>query len=285
MFTAVKVFNNNVVLVRGSEDETEQVVIGSGIGFGVKAGQQVDSSRIERVYVLDAAASRSQLESFLAEMPYETVIAVSKAIQVAEESLGRKLGRSLPVALLDHVSFALERAQRGLVLPPVVMPELTVMFPDEWAAAKAMHSSLVRSLGVELPPDDALYLAMHILNATRDEYDQNAGVLFRRTQHIVDLTEKFLGIVFDESSLDYARYVLHVKFFLQRVAMAKQLRKNDGVFFEFARENYPRAYQCAKQIATYVVTETDTQPTDEEMLYLIVHIERLAQVPATKPGS
>ncbi len=278
-----KVFNNNVVLASFGEGP-ERVVMGRGIGFQKQPGNVLDIALVEKTYVLDSGIDQSQIESFLAKLPYETVVAVTQAVSDVEAQLGRSLGKSLPVALLDHVSFVLERMGNGVVLPRVVMPELSVMYPDEFAAAKVMQEVLERSLGVELPADESVYLAMHILNATRDGQDQTAGLLFRRVQHVISIVQTFLGVHLDENSLDYARFVLHVKFFMQRLASHSQLEKADSSFFDFARTNYPRSYQCAKQVEAYVQAESGILLTNEEMLYLIVHIERVASVSAEREG-
>lgn len=276
-----RVFNNNVVLAsRGGGQE--RVVMGRGIGFQARPGDEVRSADIEKTYILDSGIDLGQLESFLRKMPYETVEAVARAVAEAEDELGRGLGKSLPFAILDHVSFVLERIQKGVLLPAVVMPELSVMYPREFAVAATMCRSLSASLNVELPKDEPVYLAMHILNATRDEYNVVAGLLFRRVQHVVSIVQTFLGMRLDESTLDYARFVLHVKFFMQRLANHSQLEKADSSFFDFARDNYPHSYQCAKQVEAYVEAETGLTATNEEMLYLIVHIERIAGLPSNK---
>lgn len=277
--TISRVFNNNVVLAsRGGG--RERVVMGRGIGFQAKTGDELATENIEKTYILDSGIDLGQLEGFLTSLPYETVVAVTQAVTAVEDQLGRGLGKSLPFALLDHVSFVLERVERGVILPPVVMPELSVMYPEEFAAAKTMSQALGDALGVRLPPDEHVYLAMHILNATRDEYNHSAGLLFRRVQHIISIVQTFLGVNFDESTLDYARFVLHVKFFMQRLANHSQLEKADSSFFDFARANYPHSYQCAKQVEAYIEAEVGVVPTNEEMLYLIVHIERVAGVSA-----
>lgn len=45
----LKAFNNSAALVE--DDGTEKIVLGKGIGFGLKKGQDVDQSKIERCFV------------------------------------------------------------------------------------------------------------------------------------------------------------------------------------------------------------------------------------------
>lgn len=46
-----KRLNNNVVIA-ATEDGTESVLVGRGLGFSVTVGADVDMSRVERVFVL-----------------------------------------------------------------------------------------------------------------------------------------------------------------------------------------------------------------------------------------
>ena len=126
-------------------------------------------------------------------MPYPVIEAVTTAVDEAERTLGRSLGRRLPLAIIDHVQYVLERMQKGIRIPSAAMPELRVLHPQEFDAATAMARSVSASLQTELPEEEAVFLTMHILNATRDEPNGTAALLFRRVQHVVTTVERGLG--------------------------------------------------------------------------------------------
>ena len=129
----------------------------------------------------------------------------------------------------------------------------------------------------ELPDEESVFLTTHQLNATRDEPNGTAALLFRRVQHVVATIESRYGIELDTHGADYARFILHVKFLLQRLVSKTMLRDGDSSFYEFAVQRYPEAHACAVAVRDYVLASTGSTLTDEEMLYLIVHIERLTQ--------
>jgi len=87
----------------------------------------------------------------------------------------------------------------------------------------------------------------------------------------------------DTESLDYARFVLHVQFLLQRLVSRSMLRSHDTSFFEFAKHSYPQSFEIAGEVKAYVRAATESELTDEEVLYLIVHIERLKS--QIRPGA
>lgn len=272
--TGHKVVNNNVVI---SIDESgrERVLMGRGLGFGLKPTDVIDPAKVEKTFILDAGDGGQNELRLLSEVPYPVLEAVTRAIDGAERSLGRALGRGFTIAVLDHIQFVLERLDKGVRIPTTAMPELRVLHPQEFAAASDMASSITAALGRELPPEEAVFLTMHLLNATRDEPNGTAALLFRRVQHVVTTVENGIGVRLDVESLDYARFILHVQFLLQRLVSRTMLRSQDTSFFEFAKHSYPASFEIAGEVKEYVRAATGSELTDEEVLYLIVHIERL----------
>ncbi|HEV7950371.1 MAG TPA: PRD domain-containing protein [Glaciihabitans sp.] len=272
---AHKVLNNNVVISVDKSGQ-ERVLMGRGLGFQLQPSDSIDPAKVEKTFVLDQGRDSDHARKIFTDVPYPVIEAVTSAVDEAERSLGRSLGRRLPLAVIDHIQYVLERLQAGIRIPTTAMPELRVLHPREFDAATAMARSVSASLDVELPDEEAVFLTMHLLNATRDEPNGTAALLFRRVQHVVLTVERGLGIKLDTTGPDYARFILHVQFLLQRLVAKTMLRGGDTSFFEFAKHSYPRSYAIAGEVKAYVSGATGSDLTDEELLYVIVHVERLA---------
>ncbi|MCK6079206.1 PRD domain-containing protein [Microbacterium sp. EYE_5] len=277
-----KVLNNNVVISL-DEQGRERVLMGRGLGFQLKPTDSLDPAKVEKTFILQTGEDGERERRMLTDTPYAIVEAVSRAVDQAERSLGHHLGRRLTMAVIDHVQFVLERLEQGIRIPTANMPELRVLHPAEFAAAKAMAESISTALATDLPAEEAVFLTMHLLNATRDEPNGTAALLFRRVQHVVMTVENGLGVKLDVESPDYARFVLHVQFLLQRLVSRSMLRSADSSFFEFAKHSYPRSFAIAQEVKAYVRAATESELTDEELLYVIVHVERLASQVAPPP--
>ena len=279
-----KVLNNNVV-VSIDESGRERILMGRGLGFQLKPTDTVDPAKVEKTFVLDDGADGDRARRLLTDVPYAIVEAVTSAVDEAERMLQRDLGRRLPLAVIDHIQYVIERLDQGIRIPTTSMPELRVLHPQEFAAAERMAVAISVSLERELPAEESVFLTMHLLNATRDEPNGTAALLFRRVQHVVATVESGLGVELDVESPDYARFVLHVQFLLQRLVSRSMLRGSDTSFFEFAKQRYPRSYAIAVGVKGYVLAATESELTDEELLYLIVHVERLASQLSSDDGS
>jgi len=269
-----KVLNNNVVIAI-DESGRERVLMGRGLAFGLKPDDVLDPAKVEKTFILDAGADGERERRLLTDVPYPIVEASTRAVDEAERLLGRDLGRRFTIAVIDHVAYVIERLDRGMRITTTSMPELRVLHPDEFAAAEHMAASIATGLQRELPPEEAVFLTMHLLNATRDEPNGTAALLFRRVQHVVDVVEQSLGVRLDVEGPDYARFILHIQFLLQRLVNRTMLSSGDTSFFEFAKHSYPRSYEIAEEVKAYVRGATGSELTDEEVLYLIVHVERL----------
>lgn len=272
---AHKVLNNNVVISL-DEQGRERVLMGRGLGFQLKPNDPIDPDKVEKTFVLDSGADGDRERQLLTDVPYPVIEAVTGAVDQAERELGHHLGRRLAIPVIDHIQYVIERLDQGIRIPATHMPELRVLHPHEFTAAENMARSIGTSLGRDLPPEEAVFLTMHLLNATRDEPNGTAALLFRRVQHVATTVETGLGVTLDTESPDYARFVLHVQFLLQRLVSKTMLRSADTSFFEFAKHSYPRSYAIAEQVKDYVRAATGSDLTDEELLYVIVHVERLA---------
>ncbi|MDU7286074.1 CAT RNA binding domain-containing protein [Corynebacterium kroppenstedtii] len=63
----VRVLNNNVVLAT-RDDDGEVVLTGWGLGFGKKAGQPVDKSKVKQVFVPEHGRNVDNMGSLLASL-------------------------------------------------------------------------------------------------------------------------------------------------------------------------------------------------------------------------
>lgn len=80
-----KIINNNIISAY-DESGAEIVVMGRGIGFGKKAGNQVPDDRIEKVFRIQSHSVAEQLQELLANMPLEHVKVSSEFFCLCERA-------------------------------------------------------------------------------------------------------------------------------------------------------------------------------------------------------
>ncbi|PAE89804.1 CAT RNA binding domain-containing protein [Shouchella clausii] len=102
-----KVFNNNVVLAQNEWDQ-EMVVMGRGLAFQKKAGETIDTAKIEKTFVLEKRGVSDKLAKLLRNTPELYLNIASKILDYAKSQLSYKLDGYLYVDLADHMSFAIK---------------------------------------------------------------------------------------------------------------------------------------------------------------------------------
>ncbi len=82
---------------------------GKGIGFGKKYGDEVDTKRIEKIYMVTDSTLRKKLIECLSEIPYEYIKLTDDLVRYISSQIHAPLNNSLIVTLSDHIAFAIER--------------------------------------------------------------------------------------------------------------------------------------------------------------------------------
>ena len=93
--------------------------------------------------------------------------------------------------------------------------------------------------------------------------------------HILKIVEDCFPDQLDKESVFYERFITHLKFFAQRVFAGKEVESNDTEFQEIIRNKYRECLDCVEKIRVYIKETCNHDITDEEMMYLTVHIKRV----------
>ena len=131
----IRVFSNNAVLVRvpsgvpredtaqntaqtkNTQQQTSQttnntqVLVGRGIGFQRKPGDEISPATADRQY-LELSPERAQFLKGVLSLDPAVMETISAAVDLAVDLLG-ELHPSVYVVLAEHISFAVQRAGSG----------------------------------------------------------------------------------------------------------------------------------------------------------------------------
>ena len=194
----------------------------------------------------------------------------------AEQSLGVKLSAHIYLLLTDHLHFAVERQQKGLVVTNRIFWEIKHFYPKEYAVGQRGLQKVKAKLGIELPDEEAGNIAFHIVNARQDPqagYDaMRAAQLIGELSNIVTYS---MHCPVSTESIHYARFVSHLQYFAERFFSGKLMDSEDDFLFQQMQQNYPAAVTCAEKIRTFVLRKYGVFLPNEETAYLALHVARL----------
>ncbi|MCM3602539.1 PRD domain-containing protein [Robertmurraya korlensis] len=269
-----KVYNNNVISAFNEKKE-ELVVMGRGLAFQKKPGDSVDEDKIEKIFALKNNDMSEKFKTLLYEVPIEYMEVTEDIIKIAKSRLGRNLNDSIYISLTDHIHFAVERNQNGYDIKNALLWEIKRFYKQEFVIGMEALKIIQEKLGVLLPEDEASFIAMHIVNAELNQEMPNVANITKVMQDILNIVKYHFKIDFDEESLNYFRFITHLKFFAQRLYSKTYIEDDDPFLFETVREKHRAAFECTEKINEYIENQFDYSLTNNEKLYLIIHIQRV----------
>jgi beta-glucoside operon transcriptional antiterminator len=269
-----KVINNNVVSAV-DEEGREVVVMGRGLGFGMKPGKTVPQAKIEKIFRIKSHTLAEQFKDLLADMPIEHVKLSADIIAYATKKLNLKLSQSIYVTLTDHINFAITRYRQGIKAQNALLWEIKRYYSREYELGMYAVKMMREKLCIALPEDEAGFIALHFVNAEYGTELRDALKFPNLVKEILGIVEEELSIKLDESSFHYERFVTHIKFLLQRVYRKELLSDEEWELAEFMERKYQKEYDCSKRIGAYIEQETGSSLSGEEIMYLAIHIRRV----------
>ena len=94
-------------------------------------------------------------------------------------------------------------------------------------------------------------------------------------QDIHNIVRYFFRIEFDTKSIHYYRFITHIRFFAQRlITKTTYADDQDDSLFNLLKNKYKNSYKCVLKIEEYIHKNYDYEISNDEKLYLMVHIER-----------
>ena len=186
---------------------------------------------------------------------------------------------SLLITLADHISFAIARKEQGVVFSNPLKGSIMCYYPTEYHLGQYCLRMIREQLGVVLHEDEAAFIALHIVNA---ELNTNMSEMYDITNLIegaLSVVEYFYQRKFDRESLDFSRFVVHLRYFAQRLFQGKMMTDDQGehdvMFRQLIMKNCAEHYKCAKCIGEYVKNTYQKILSDEELTYLTIHLKRI----------
>ena len=268
---AVKVFNNNAVSVV-MPDGREAILVGNGLGFGRRPGDAIDKNRVSKVYYVQNEMQTKFLK--MLENVTPQVMQAAERIALAAEEKGILLGSQSTIALVDHISFALERARKGTALPNLMLSETRMLYPREYAVGQQALQIIREYCGVQLPQDEAGYIALHLVTVAAD--GELAYDTIKFVKAVVEIIRDTYGCTLEEESLEAARLTTHLKFLAARILRHTPWQDTDlEAMYDVLLRHDARNASCLARINAYLRTEFDYELNHQEQVYLLIHLTKI----------
>lgn len=269
-----KIFNNNAVIVK-EDNGRDSVIIGCGLAFRKKVGDEVDESLIEKTFILKEKDTLEKFKMILEHIPTEQISLCYDIVEYAKNMLNCELNDYIYVTLTDHISYTLKLFDEGIERPNILIWEIKKFYPKEYNIGLKALEFIESELGKKINEEEAGNIALHLITAQINGKSDKTDIAYSMTkkiQDILNIVKYTYDIELDEHSLNYERFITHLRFFFKRLNNKTQYKnENEDFLLQQVKEKYKDAYKCMLKIEKYLNIELSY----EEQLYLTLHIKRI----------
>lgn len=275
----LKKINNNVAFAK-DEQEVEYIVLGKGIGFSTQAGEQLADDVIDRRYILKNDHNSNQDLKILSEIPSNVVEVTSKISLMAQNKLGIVFDNAHYLILADHINFAIKRHGQGIEYPVLNYWELRKIHSQEFAVAEEALSFINETLEINLNESEIEFLTNHFVNASnRDSTISETIHVIKLIKQIVKLVEYYFQMTLDSNSFAHGKFTNHLRYFMLRKLYSQSYEDQmDEDLLQMYRMKYPDEYEMADKIAAFLYMKEKWSVSEEEKIYLTVHLKRIKNI-------
>lgn len=270
-YEIVRIINNNVIT--SFDDKGQEIVLmGKGIAYLKKVGDNIHKEDIEKVFILKDEEKKRYLDVIEAIDAQYFDIAL-EILEYVEYQLRIKVNPIGYIMLADHIASAVERTKKGILIKNEMMGEIKTYFPKEFEVGKSALLLLRDELGVDLPEDEAGFIAFHIINMSDGTKNEERTVFIEK---VVEIVENYFRLSFNRESFHYERFITHLKYFFSRMLKGvNDIEDGDDFLYRMLKIQYPETEKCVNIIQEFIQFNYKISITNEEKGYLIVHINNL----------
>lgn len=275
----LKRINNNAVLCVDSAGH-RVVALGKGLAQAC-VGEKLDLDLIDHTFY-DVEPRYVEL---MRDLDLECLETSTQIVDVARGMLTHSLSPNIEIAMADHLQFAIQRMREHIYLSAPLAYDLQQNYPLEYKIAQWSLALVKKELGVTLPNNEISGIAMCLINGAYGPSESRAGGTAEQhdvlLEQIVEIVEANMGVSVDREGFGFARFATHVQHLLRRVMSGEAIASENSDMYAMAAADNQAASSCVNAIAALIAHTCSQALTDEEKLYLILHINRICSHPSS----
>ena len=252
----------------------EIIILGAGVGFKKMPYELTDLSKIERsFYDVD-----NKYVDMITALPQAIILASADIIEQAEINLDCDFNPNLTFTLADHINFAIERMNKGLDITVPLAYDVRHLYPEEYELGVLALDIIEDFSKIRLPDNEIINIALHLITGQLETGDMHSAMLTMKTiSEVKAIIEEELDLDIDENGHPYSRLATHLRYLIHRLATGKQIEQSSSSMLRSMMREYPCIYVCANKVSDYFKEEKNWICGEDELLYLMLHINRLKQ--------
>lgn len=267
----IKPINNNITICLDN-DNNEVVVFGKGVGFQKKVNDVIKLSSIERTYYKVNTNYINMLHNISDDIMKISI----KIMDYSRVVLDNPINPNTVFTLADHIDFSLKRFREKMNIGLPIINDIEHIYEKEYKVGLFALNIIKEEVNLILPKQEAGMIALHIINAGTGIGNSISKNNEEMIKDIVAIVEKYCDISIGKDGFNYSRFVSHMTYLFLRCEKKNfSLSKNSDMYKDVV-DDYPETHKVVERITIYIEDTLKCELTDEEKLYLMIHVNRLS---------
>lgn len=271
-----KVLNNNAVVCKGNNDES-YIVTGKGVAFHKRPGDQLDESSVKKIYTLADESLSSKFQQIVSQIPLKYINVADQIISYGKRYLNRPINEIIYISLPDHIYGSVQLYSKGIKLHNKLLFDIKRIYPKEFKVGRMAIKKISAEFKVDFLEDEAAFIAQHFVNAELGNQINDIPNMTEIIDGILNIVKFEFGIVYDENSISYERFLTHLKFFCYRMQSNQAEDYSANEMLPILIKKFPKSNHCVNKISDMLKLNYHYCLYDDERMYLIMHINRILQ--------
>jgi transcriptional antiterminator len=266
-YKIIKVINNSAVI---AYDQNEEVILlGKGIGFQKKENDIICRSvKIEKKYQLIKVEGHGMGEIDKQMLPF-----IALVIELMDKSTNKEFSYTTMKSLTEHIAAMYLRIINNENLESPFHYEIKALYAKDYQIGLQIGEEIFKKTGIRIPESELDFLTLYVHNGNNNDTKSRMDLIHSIIYQVSSLLEDRYNIKLYKDSIDYSRFIVHLRFVIERI-----LRRecNPDINLKDLFMDKFKKYQCICQdIVRILENELHTTITDDERVYLMIHIARI----------
>lgn len=266
-YKVLKVINNSAIIAYDNDEEV--ILLGKGIGFQKKENDVIDeSTKIEKKYQLVKAEDYDAYENDKQMLPF-----IALVIELMDKATNNEFSYTTMKSLTDHIAAMYLRIKNNENIENPFHYETKALYADDYKICLQVGEEIFKRTGIKIPESELDFLTLYIHNGNSNDAKAKMDLIHSIIYQVSSLLEEKYNMKFHKDSIDYSRFIMHLRFVIERIMRREEIQNIDlkDVFMD----KFAAYRDICQDIVSILENELHTTIMDDEKVYLLIHIARL----------
>jgi Transcriptional antiterminator len=266
-YKVVKVINNSAIIAWDKNEEV--ILLGKGIGFQKKENDVIcESTAIEKKYQLVKAKDYNDSEKGKQMLSF-----IALVIELMDKATNNEFSYTTMKSLTDHIAAMYLRIINNENLENPFHYEIKALYARDYQIGQQIGEEIFERTNIRIPESELDFLTLYVHNGNSNDAKAKMDLIHSIIYQVSSLLEDKYHMKLNKDSIAYSRFIVHLRFVIERIM--RRETNPDINLKDLFMDKFTKYEDICRDIVLILENELHTTITDDERVYLLIHMARL----------